>query len=69
VGVVLVEVGHVEPVRPACPDPKKPPGDPERRERMGACDRKRFLEAVAWECSAGESLHADRTLCGPRPNA
>ena len=50
-------------------DPKRPPGDPERRERTGACDRTRFLEAMAWECSAAESLLACRTLCEPRPNA
>ena len=43
--------------------------DPERRERMGAYNRKRFLEAMAWEYSAGELLRAYRTLCRPRPNA
>jgi glycosyltransferase involved in cell wall biosynthesis len=42
--------------------------DPERRERMGAYNRKRFLEAMAWEFSAGELLRAYRTLCGPKPN-
>ena len=53
----------------ACSDPKKPPEDSERRERMGTCNRKRLLEAMAWEHPAGESLRAHRTLCEPRPNA
>ena len=43
--------------------------DPVRRERMGAYNRTRFLEAMAWEFSAGELLRAYRTLCAPRPNA
>jgi len=43
--------------------------DPERRERMGAYNRKRFLEAMAWEYSAGELLRAYRTLCRPKPSA
>jgi len=43
--------------------------DPARRERMGAYNRKRFLEAMAWEYSAGELLRAYGTLCGPKRNA
>lgn len=35
---------------------------------MGACNRKRFLEAMALDCSAKEPLPANRTLCEPRPN-
>ncbi len=42
--------------------------DPALRERMGAYNRKRFLEAMAWEYSAGELLRAYRTLCGPNRN-
>jgi glycosyltransferase involved in cell wall biosynthesis len=43
--------------------------DPERRERMGAYNRRRFLEAMAWEYSAGELLRAYRTLCAPKRTA
>jgi glycosyltransferase involved in cell wall biosynthesis len=43
--------------------------DPERRERMGAYNRRRFLEAMAWEYSAGELLRAYQTLCGPKRRA
>jgi glycosyltransferase involved in cell wall biosynthesis len=43
--------------------------DPARRARMGAYNRKRFLEAMAWEYSAGELLRAYETLCGPKRNA
>jgi glycosyltransferase involved in cell wall biosynthesis len=39
--------------------------DPERRARMGAYNRKRFLEQMAWEYSAGELLRAYDQLCGP----
>jgi glycosyltransferase involved in cell wall biosynthesis len=42
--------------------------DPALRERMGTYNRKRFLETMAWEYSAGELLRAYQTLCGPRPN-
>jgi glycosyltransferase involved in cell wall biosynthesis len=40
--------------------------DPERRERMGVYNRRRFLEAMAWEYSAGELLRAYRSLCKPK---
>lgn len=43
--------------------------DPALRERMGAYNRKRFLETMAWEYSAGELLRAYQTLCGPERNA
>ena len=43
--------------------------DPGHRERMGAYNRQRFLEAMAWEYSAGELLRAYETLCGPRRHA
>jgi glycosyltransferase involved in cell wall biosynthesis len=43
--------------------------DPERRRRMGDYNRRRFLEMMSWEHSAGELLHAYETLCGPKPNA
>ena len=43
--------------------------DPERRRRMGDYNRRRFLETMSWEHSAGELLHAYETLCGPKPNA
>jgi glycosyltransferase involved in cell wall biosynthesis len=43
--------------------------DPALRERMGAYNRKRFLETMAWEYSAGELLRAYQTLCGTRRNA
>ena len=40
--------------------------DPQRRERMGAYNRKRFLETMAWEYSAGQLLRAYEHLCRPR---
>ena len=43
--------------------------DPERRCRMGEYNRRRFLEAMAWEYSAGELLRAYEELCGPKPSA
>ena len=42
--------------------------DPALRERMGAYNRKRFLETMAWEYSAGELLRAYRTLWEPTRN-
>ena len=39
--------------------------DPARRERMGEYNRRRFLEQMAWEYSAGELLRAYEVLCGP----
>jgi len=42
--------------------------DPERRGRMGAYNRRRFLERMAWEYSAGELLRAYEILCGPKPS-
>jgi glycosyltransferase involved in cell wall biosynthesis len=36
-----------------------------RRERMGEYNRRRFLEQMAWEYSAGELLRAYEVLCGP----
>ncbi len=39
--------------------------DPERRERMGAYNRQRFLETMSWEHSAGELLRAYERLCKP----
>jgi glycosyltransferase involved in cell wall biosynthesis len=42
--------------------------DPARRERMGTYNRRRFLERMAWEYSAGELLRAYERLCGP-PNS
>ena len=39
--------------------------DPARRERMGEYNRRRFLEKMAWEYSAGELLRAYGMLCGP----
>ena len=43
--------------------------DPARRERMGAYNRKRFLEQMAWEYSAAELLRVYEGLCGPKPSA
>jgi hypothetical protein len=51
---------------PLSVDAAQPPDD---SERTGTCDRKRFLEAMALDDSAGESSNAYRTLCEPRPNA
>jgi glycosyltransferase involved in cell wall biosynthesis len=42
--------------------------DPARRATMGAYNRQRFLERMAWEYSAGELLAAYETLC-PKPVA
>jgi glycosyltransferase involved in cell wall biosynthesis len=42
--------------------------DRERRERMGEYNRRRFLERMAWEYSAGELLRAYGMLCGPNHN-
>jgi glycosyltransferase involved in cell wall biosynthesis len=42
--------------------------DPERRRRMGAYNRQRFLEVMAWEHSAGELLRAYEMICGPKKN-
>jgi hypothetical protein len=53
----------------ACSAPNRPVVDSEWRARMGACNRKRFLEAMALDCSAKESFRTNRTLCEPRPNA
>jgi glycosyltransferase involved in cell wall biosynthesis len=39
--------------------------DRARRERMGEYNRRRFLEQMAWEYSAGELLRAYEVLCGP----
>lgn len=38
--------------------------DPERRARMGAYNRERFLTTMAWEHNAGELIRAYETLCG-----
>src|SRR5262245_23551875 len=35
------------------------------RERMGEYNRRRFLDSMAWEYSAGELLRAYEMLCGP----
>jgi glycosyltransferase involved in cell wall biosynthesis len=40
--------------------------DPGRRQRMGEFNRRRFLEQMAWEYSAGEMLRAYEGLCGPK---
>lgn len=40
--------------------------DPSLRETMGAYNRRRFLERMAWEYSAGELLDAYASLCGTR---
>ena len=42
--------------------------DPARRATMGAYNRQRFLQRMAWEYSAGELLAAYETLC-PKPVA
>ena len=42
--------------------------DPGLRERMGDYNRRRFLDSMAWEYSAGELLRAYETLCGPKRN-
>jgi glycosyltransferase involved in cell wall biosynthesis len=39
--------------------------DPARRERMGEYNRRRFLDQMAWEYSAGELLRAYEVMCGP----
>jgi glycosyltransferase involved in cell wall biosynthesis len=38
--------------------------DPARRAKMGAYNRERFLNQMAWEYSAGELLKAYGRLCG-----
>lgn len=43
--------------------------DPARRAAMGDYNRKRFLERMAWEYSAGELLRAYEVLCGPATGA
>jgi glycosyltransferase involved in cell wall biosynthesis len=43
--------------------------DPARRERMGAYNRQRFLDQMAWEHSAGELLRAYGMLCAPKRRA
>ncbi len=43
--------------------------NPEQRRTMGAYNRQRFLERMAWEFSAGELLRAYETLCGTRTSA
>jgi hypothetical protein len=53
----------------ACSAPKSPPVDSEWRARMDTCNRERFLEAMALNCSANEPFRANRTLCEPRPSA
>ena len=42
--------------------------DPELRHRLGAYNRQRFLEELAWEHNAGELLDAYEGLCG-KPSA
>ena len=42
--------------------------DPPRRARMGEYNRRRFLDAMAWEYSKGELLRAYERLCGPKPS-
>jgi glycosyltransferase involved in cell wall biosynthesis len=44
-------------------------GDPARRERMGTFNRRRFLDQMAWEYSAGELLKAYERRCGPNRSA
>jgi glycosyltransferase involved in cell wall biosynthesis len=39
--------------------------DPERRARMGAYNRQRFLERMAWEHNAVELIRAYERLCDP----
>jgi glycosyltransferase involved in cell wall biosynthesis len=43
--------------------------DPARRASMGTYNRKRFLERMAWEYSAGELLEAYEGLCPTKPGA
>ena len=43
--------------------------DPARRATMGAYNRRRFLERMAWEYSATELLRAYEGLCRPNPGA
>jgi glycosyltransferase involved in cell wall biosynthesis len=43
--------------------------DPDRRRCMGEYNRKRFLDQMAWEYSAGELLRAYDLLCGPPKSA
>jgi len=43
--------------------------DPALRERMGDYNRRRFLERMAWEYSAGELLRAYQGLCAPKRGA
>ena len=43
--------------------------DPERRRRMGAYNRQRFLDVMAWEHNAGELLRAYEMICGPKKTA
>jgi len=40
--------------------------DPELRRRLGAYNRRRFLDQLAWEHNAGELLRAYEGLCGTR---
>ena len=40
--------------------------DPALRQRMGAYNRQRFLDRMAWEYSAGELIAAYETLCAPK---
>ena len=40
--------------------------DPAMRERMGAYNRRRFLDSMAWEYSATELLGAYGRLCAPK---
>ena len=42
--------------------------DPALRERMGAYNRRRFLDQMAWEYSARELLGAYGRLCEPKPS-
>ncbi len=41
--------------------------DPERRRRMGEYNRRRFLEEMAWEHSAGSLVRTYQELCGTTP--
>ncbi len=43
--------------------------DPDRRARMGAYNRKRFIESMAWEFSKVQLLEAYDRLCGPPKHA
>jgi glycosyltransferase involved in cell wall biosynthesis len=40
--------------------------DPAMRERMGAYNRRRFLDRMAWEYSARDLLSAYGRLCAPK---